>query len=187
MSLQGKLAKIGLLNSNGQFVAAPDFAVTDDLTVTDDVSVGGDLTVTGGLRLTPVAVPDATPYTVLAANSGKLHILPDLTADTTINMPTAAAGLHYIFVIGVAEDTTQDAIFDTGADANYFHGALVCIDDDDSAVSFVASDNDSNSIMSILTPGAGTRVEMWCDGTKWYVTGQVIGGTATSVTFADQS
>ena len=191
MSLQGKLLKMGITlspsNTSGDLAVQDDLTVGDDLTVTDDAAVGGDLTVTGGLKMAPVAVADGATYTMLAANSGKLHIMPDLTADCTITPPTPAAGLHYKFVVGVAEDAAHDWIFDTGSDTNYFHGALACVDDDDSAMSFVASDNDSNSIMSILTPGAGTVVEMWCNGTIWYVTGQVFGGTATSVTFADQS
>ena len=34
-----------------------------------------------------VKVPDAATYTVLAADSGKIHSMPDLTADCTITLP----------------------------------------------------------------------------------------------------
>ena len=40
-----------------------------------------------------VNVPDAATYTVLAADSGKVHIMPDLTASCTITLPTEKAGL----------------------------------------------------------------------------------------------
>ena len=142
----------------------------------------------GGLATPAVVVSDATTYTMLRKNSGKIHVMPDLTADCTITPPTAENGLYYKFIfIGGAEDAAQDWIFDTGSATNYFVGGLAAIDNDDSAIAFVASDGNSNSKMSLLTPGAGSYVEMWCDGTKWYVHGQVIGGTATSVVFADQS
>ena len=39
-----------------------------------------------------VKVPDAATYTVLAADSGKIHSMPDLTADSTIPLPTEEVG-----------------------------------------------------------------------------------------------
>src|SRR5688500_4337898 len=47
-----------------------------------------------------VTIADATPYTVLAANSGKTHIIAEQTANITINLPVIAAGLEYKFVMG---------------------------------------------------------------------------------------
>ena len=48
------------------------------------------------------------------------------------------------------------------------------------------SDNGSNSIVNILTPNVGTWVEVYCDGTNWFLTGCVNSATNTAVTFADQ-
>ena len=39
-----------------------------------------------------VKVPDAATYTVLAADSGKIHSMPDLTADCTITLPAEEVG-----------------------------------------------------------------------------------------------
>jgi hypothetical protein len=152
-----------------------------------DVNVQRHLSVTGGTKIDVVKVPDAATYTILAANSGKVHVMPDLTADCVLTMPAEEAGLNYKFIYGGATEDAQDWQFDTGADANYFVGGGTCIDDDDSAVAQVLSDGNSNSIMNVLTPTAGTYVEFFCDGTLWYVNGLVIGATATSITFADQS
>ena len=55
---------------------------------------------------------------------------------------------------------------------------------DDTAV--VDSNGSSNSSLGVLTPIAGTLVKMVCDGTVWYVNGQVVSATDTSVTFGDQ-
>lgn len=135
-----------------------------------------------------VKVTDAATYTVLAANSGKLHILPNLTASCTLTLPAAADGLRYTFVYGGVAADAQNAIIDTGSDTNYFVGGLAFLDHDstDAEVAPVFPDGNSNSIMTIVTPSAGTRVSVLCDGTLWYITeGMVV--SASTPTFADQS
>jgi hypothetical protein len=135
-----------------------------------------------------VAVADAATYTVLAANSGHIHAIPNLTADCTISLPTAAVGLNYTFIYtGVAADA-QDWIIDAGSDTNYFIGGVVHMDTDAGSAGDeivpVAGDGDSNSKMTVLVPDVGTRVNMICDGTNWIVSGMVVGATAP--TYADQ-
>ncbi len=72
----------------------------------------------------PVSVPDAATYTVLAANSGLVHYMPNLTASCTITLPTPKAGLWFDFAYyGVAADA-QNWVITTGSDTNYFDGGL---------------------------------------------------------------
>ena len=133
-----------------------------------------------------VSVTDAATYTVLAANSGKMHIIPDLTADCVISLPTAASGLYYKFIYaGVAQDA-QDVTFDTGADANYYLGGVTGLDDDDGDVLVIYPDGDSNSKMKIDTLNAGSTIELYCDGTNWIVSAIVVSGTDTHTAFSDQ-
>ncbi len=135
-----------------------------------------------------VKVPDAATYTMDADNSGKIHIIPDLTADCTLSFPTEAVGLVFEFWYGGTAADAQDWLFDTGSDTNYFVGGAVQHDTDaggdDTAV--VDSNGSSNSKMGVLTPIAGTRVKFVCDGLKWYVNGTVVSATDTGITFADQ-
>lgn len=136
-----------------------------------------------------VSVTDATTYTVTAANSGKTHFIPNLTADITISLPTAAAGLRYEFIYaGVAADA-QDWAIDTGSNTNFYLGGLAHLDTDAGSggdeVVPVAGDGNSNSIVNVLVPDVGTRVLVVCDGTNWVLSGQVVGATAP--TFADQA
>ena len=51
-----------------------------------------------------VKITDAASYAVLAANSGKTHIFPNLTSSCTATLPTAAAGLEFTFQYGVEGD-----------------------------------------------------------------------------------
>jgi len=135
-----------------------------------------------------VSITDAATYTALAANTGKTHVFPDLTASCTVTLPAVAAGLEFTFIgKGFAADA-QNWIFDTGSATNFYLGGLAFADTDagagaDEIHAGVFPDGNSNDIMTIVTPGAGTRVHMICDGTNWIVNGQVF--SATVPTFAD--
>lgn len=136
-----------------------------------------------------VTVTDAATYTVLAANTGKPHVIPDLSQDITISLPAEAAGLDFEFIYaGVAADASDWAI-DSGSNTNFFLGGVVHLDADAGSggdeVVPVAPDGNSNSILNVLVPDVGTSVRLICDGTNWIVNGRVVGATAP--TFADQA
>lgn len=140
----------------------------------------------GGLAMRPVAVADAATYTVLAKNSGKVHIMPNLTADCTITLPAAANGLAYKFIYAGAAADAQDWIINTAATTSLYKGGLVHTDTDAGAggdeIVPVYADASNDDTMTILTPEAGTFVEIVSDGTHWYVTGTVV--SASAPTFA---
>ena len=117
-----------------------------------------------------------------------IHICPDLTADTTITLPSAEAGLMYEFWYGGTAADAQDWLITTGSNTNFYVGGLVMNDTDDGGddTAVVDSNGSSNSKLGVLTPIAGTMVKMVCDGVKWYVNGQVVSATDASVTFGDQ-
>lgn len=142
-----------------------------------------------GLRFSPVAIPDAATYTVLSHNSGIRHILPNLTADITITLPTAAEGLEYEFWYGGAAADAQDWLIDAGSDTNFYIGGVLHIDADANSAADesvpVYADGDSNSKLTVLTPEVGTTVRLHCNGTNWYVNGHVVSASAPS--FANQA
>lgn len=131
----------------------------------------------------PVVLADAATATISAANSGRVHVVPDLTADCAIALPTAAKGLVYEFIYGGIAADAQDWNISTGADANYLLGGLSYVDDAPAANS-VNPDGNSNSIVNVLTPEPGTRIILTCDGTNWYLAGWV--ASANAPTFGDQ-
>lgn len=146
-----------------------------------------NLALSSGALLAAVEVTDAETYDVSAANSGKLHIIPDLTADCVISLPTAAAGLYYKFIYGGVAEDAHDVTFDTGSDTNFFLGGVTGLDDDDGDILVIYPDGDSNSIMKIDTLNAGSTIELYCDGTNWIVNATVVSGTDTHTAFSDQS
>lgn len=173
---------------------ASDSPTFTALTTTAGVSVGTTLGVTGattrtGGDTTPaVTVADGAAYTVLAANSGKVHIIANQAQDCTLTLPTPAAGLFYEFWHGMEAADGHDWIFDTGSDTNYFKGGLLFCDSDAgpaaAEVLTIAGDGNSNSKLQVNLPSTGTFVKMYCDGTNWFLNGTVFSTTIPA--FADQ-
>jgi len=135
-----------------------------------------------------VNVTDAATYAILAADTGKIHILPDFTASCTATLPTAAAGLEYIFISKAVAADAQDFILKSPSATNYFIGGVSFADTDagagaDEIHAGVWSNGSSNDFLTVVTPGAGTRIHVICDGTNWIVNGQVF--SATVPAFSD--
>jgi hypothetical protein len=134
----------------------------------NDFTIDGDLTVTGGLFQSVVAIPDGTTYAVLTANSGKIHIVPALTANCTITLPAAAAGLYYEFWGGHNAADAEEWIF--VPTAGFFIGGLLHADVG-GATAALYSNGSSNDVFTVVNPAAGTNVKFISNGTNWYVNG----------------
>jgi hypothetical protein len=137
-----------------------------------------------GGNLGPVAVPNATAYKLSEANSGRVHVVPDVSSTITITTPVPAAGLNYTLWYGGAAADAQNFVVSTGSDTNYFKGGVVFHDQNDDLSAPVYSNGSSNSKLTVVTPDAGCEVKIWCDGTLWYLNGYV--HSATVPTLADQ-
>jgi hypothetical protein len=132
-----------------------------------------------------VYIPDAAAYTVLAANSGKPHLLPDFTSTCTIDLPLPAAGLDFEFISINRVADAQNAVIDTQSDTNFFLGAVYHQDTDGGTMAVVSPDGNSNSKLTLVTPSAGTFVRMIADGVNWtFLKSHVCSATVPS--FADQ-
>ena len=128
----------------------------------------------------PVVIADATSYAVLAANTGKTHVIPDVTANITVTLPAAAAGLKYVFQYGGAAADAQNHIF--VPTAGFYIGSVEFHDTGADATTPVFSDGNSNDVFTLVTPAA-YKIEFLSDGTNWYVSGWV--GSQTVCTMAD--
>lgn len=134
-----------------------------------------------------ILVTDANT-SILAANSGKTHLIANVSADRTFTLPSPSDGLYYKFVAQVGAADGHDWIFTTSSDTNYFLGGVVHLDDDAGSagdeIVAVAPDLNSNSKLQVNLPQGGTVLEFYCDGTNWTVWGFAV--SATAPTFADQ-
>lgn len=159
----------------GDFLPDPITATAAEINAAADVS--------GRL----VSVTDADTA-ILAANSGKPHLVANVSADRTFTLPTPASGLEFEFIANAIVADGHDWIFTTGSDTNYFTGGIVHMDTDADAAGDeivpVRPDGNSNSKLQINLPDVGTRVKFICDGTLWNVSGFAVSATAPA--FADQ-
>jgi hypothetical protein len=116
----------------------------------------------------PIVIPDATTYAVLAANSGKVHIVPSLAANCTITLPAAVSGLNYEFWGGHNAADAEEWIF--VPTAGFFIGGLLHADIGGTTAALY-SNGSSNDVFTVVNPGGGTNVKFVSDGTNWYVNG----------------
>ena len=134
---------------------------------------GSTLTINGAVVQAPVFVADATPYAVLAADSGKLHIILEQTSSITLNLPVIAAGLSYKFVMGGVATEAQNWVI-VATTPSFYNGGVSW--DDSNAVASpvpVYGNGTSHLTLTATTPEAGTAIEIYSDGTEWFVCGAV--------------
>ncbi len=134
-----------------------------------------------------VTVTDAATA-LSAANSGKPHLVANVSADRIFTLPAAAAGLDFEFIATVIAADGHDWIISTGSNTNYFLGSVVHLDTDADAagdeIVVVSGNGSSNSKLQINLPQGGTVIRAICDGTLWYLSGTAVSATAPA--FADQ-
>lgn len=153
------------------------------------VSPAGDVTATGtiamvGLNQPGVTVTNTSSYAVLAANTGKRHIIGDFGQVCTITLPAEAAGLNYEFwYYGANPETHDHIILTNGGNAKNFKGGVVFLDVAN-AISDVSGNGSTNSKLTINNMSGGSFIKMFCDGTNWFVTGTVVSDVAPA--WADQ-
>ena len=146
-------------------------------------SSGSTLTLSGAVVQAPVFVADATPYTVLAADSGKLHIILEQTSNITLNLPVIAAGLSYKFVMGGVATEAQNWII-VATTPSFYNGGIAWTDlnDAESNLAVVYANGTSHLTLTVTTPAAGTVIEIYSNGTEWFVHSTVISDSTPAFT-----
>lgn len=131
----------------------------------------------GGLMIAPVALSDATAYTVLAANSGRLHVVPNVTSNITITLPAAQAGLNYKFTCNLAAAEGQNHIIVV---PSLLKGGVVFHDEDGDVSSTVFANGSSHTTLTLVTPQV-YEINLVCDGTNWFLSGYVHSATVCTI------
>ena len=131
----------------------------------------------------PVTLGDENTTLTNATHSGRLIVVPAITANRTITLPSPVAGAHFKFIYGGAAEEAENLIFDTGADANYFIGNIVHDDSDADDVSIYA-DGNSNSTLTLTDFGSMEINILAKDSTHWLIRGFSQGADAPA--FAEQ-
>jgi hypothetical protein len=151
-------------------ITAGTVAVTDSVLIYDLSAKAMKKATVGDLNAASnvVVLADASTYAVLAANSGKIHIVPALSQNCTITLPAAVDGLNYEFWGGHNAADAEEWIF--VPTAGFFIGGLLHADVG-GATAALYSNGSSNDVFTVVNPAAGTNVKFISDGTNWYVNG----------------
>lgn len=146
----------------------------NNVRITGTLQVDSAISAAGGIKGI-VSLGDANA-TISAANSGKTHVIANVSADRTFTLPAVASGLYYKFVADVGAADGHDWIFVANATADLFHGGLLVIDTDaaPALASAVVADQSNDDQLQVNLPQGGTAIEMYCDGTYWIVSGVVM-------------
>lgn len=122
----------------------------------------------------PNAVVTPTGAVSLTAAQSGSEIMLNASAGFAITLPTAAAGLYYRFTVAANFATTNFTVITPGLLDIIQGGATVAGADvpaaDEDTISFVAT-----------AELKGDFVDVWSDGTSWFVNGR--GTTSGSITF----
>ena len=147
--------------------------------ITTEFSLDGS-----GLQVTPVTFSDADTTLTATANAGRVNVVPAITGNRTLTLPSPTAGVWFRIVYGGAAEEAENLIIDTGADANFFIGGIVHIQSDADSAS-VYSNGSSNSVLTLTDFGIFEINILAKDSTNWVIWGYQEGADAPA--FTDQS
>ena len=136
-----------------------------------------------GLQVTPITFSDADTTLTATANAGRVNVVPAITGNRTLTLPSPTAGVWFKFIYGGAAEEAENVIFDTGSDTNYYIGGVIHLDSNADNVS-VYADGNSNSILTLTDFGLFEINILAKDSTNWIIWGHQEGVDAPA--FTDQ-
>ena len=147
--------------------------------ITTEFSLDGS-----GLQVTPITLGDENTTLTATANAGRINVVPAITGNRTLTLPSPTAGIWFRFIYGGAAEEAENLIIDTGADANFFIGGVVHLDSNADNVSVYANGS-SNSTLTLTDFGLFEINVLAKDSTNWIIWGYQQGADAPA--FTDQS
>ena len=136
-----------------------------------------------GLQVTPITLGDENTTLTATANGGRINVVPAITANRTLTLPSPTAGVWFTFIYGGAAEEAENLILDTGSDTNYYIGGIVHLDSNADNVS-VYADGNSNSTLTLTDCGLFEITILAKDTTNWIIWGYQEGADVPA--FADQ-
>lgn len=120
--------------------------------------------------------------TLLAEESGKIIAVGaangGLGAHATFTLPSLSNGLYYKFAYFGGSSTAFNLTIKGASASVILIGGLAHFDTNDDDTNGIpdqvyTTSSNSNDILTVTVPGAGTVIDVICDGTNWLVSGNV--------------
>ena len=144
--------------------------------ITENITFGNN-----GVVVAPVALGDEDKTMTAAANGGRVNVVPALASNRTITLPAPTAGLSFTFINGGGAEETENVIFITPGNTNFFLGGVIHLTGTPASV---YPNGSSNSQLTLEDFGLFEITFIAKDSTNWYVSGYQQGADAPA--FADQ-
>ena len=131
----------------------------------------------------PVALGDENKTLDNATHSGRILVVPAITADRTITLQAPIGGSYFKLIYGGAAEEAQNLIIKTPGNTNFFLGGVVHLDSNADNLS-VYADGNSNSSLTLTDFGLFEINILAKDTTNYYIWGYQEGADVPA--FADQ-
>ena len=129
---------------------------------------------------TLVKAVTSTGATLVESDTGKLIVVDTSGGNTTITLPAAKVGLTFTIMLWKTA-AAKNLLINAPSSSNYYKGGVSWRDlDATGAQALSAANGTSEYRVDLDDPDIGTRVEVVCDGTLWYISGTVVDETAPS-------
>ena len=135
------------------------------------------------MQVTPITFGDENTTLTATANAGRVNVVPAITGNRTLTLPSPTAGVWFKFIYGGAAEEAENLIIDTGSYTNYFIGGIIHLDSNADNVS-VYADGNSNSILTLTDFGLFEINLLAKDSTNWIIWGHQEGADVPA--FSDQ-
>ena len=130
----------------------------------------------------PVKLSVRTQNLTEATHAGRMLIVPDQTAATILTLPTPKIVMSFQFTYGgIAADAQNTAISAGTGNSLFFLGGLYHLDINNDTSAAVFSDNDSNELITLITPINFTINCVGISATTWQLSGFVCSNTAPTI------
>tara|TARA_R110000824_G_scaffold302679_1_gene490439 strand:- start:11799 stop:12302 length:504 start_codon:yes stop_codon:yes gene_type:complete len=145
--------------------------------VTGDYHIRYDASQDGAVKIDAAVVEIVTTTNVIAAaETGKTYILNSADAFVT-TLPLVEAGLHFTFYAGATQVTggNHTIVINAANDNTIFGDYNVA-----GATVPASAEGSINWVADTMLPG--DKVEIFCDGTNWYISGSAAASGAVTFT-----
>ena len=117
-----------------------------------------------------------------ATHAGRMLIVPNQASSAILTLPTPKIGMSMRFTYGgIAADAQNTAISAGTGNSLFFLGGLYHLDINNDTSAAVFSDNDSNELITLITPINFTINCVGISATTWQLSGFVCSNTAPTI------
>ena len=129
----------------------------------------------------PVKLSAGTQALTEATHAGRMLIVPDQASSAVLTLPTPKIGMSMRFTYGGIAADAQNTAISAGTGNSLFFLGSIFFSDSDNAHSVVYSDNDSNELITLVTPSNFDILCVGISATTWQISGYCISATTPAI------